>query len=98
MRRCGAVRFSCPYHAWSYDLDGKLRAIPEEAGFATLDRERHGLLSFPVEEKFGLVWVTPREGGYIDVAERSWRSLPTTSRHMTSTTLCLPISAWCGAR
>ena len=64
----GAVRFSCPYHAWSYDLDGKLRAIPEEVGFAALDRERHGLVSFPVEEKFGLVWVMPREGGHIDVA------------------------------
>jgi len=64
----GAARFSCPYHAWSYDLDGKLRAIPEDAGFATLDRERHGLVSFPVEEKFGLLWVTPHEGGRIDVA------------------------------
>ena len=63
----GATRFSCPYHAWSYDIDGKLRAIPEEAGFATLDRESHGLVSFPVEEKFGLVWVTPREGGHINI-------------------------------
>jgi phenylpropionate dioxygenase-like ring-hydroxylating dioxygenase large terminal subunit len=68
---CGAgvVRFSCPYHAWSYDLDGRLRAIPEEVGFATLDRESHGLVRFPVEEKFGLVWVTPREGAQIDVAK-----------------------------
>jgi len=65
----GAARFSCPYHAWSYDLDGKLRAIPEETGFATLDREAHGLVSFPVEEKFGLVWVTPRERASIDVAK-----------------------------
>jgi phenylpropionate dioxygenase-like ring-hydroxylating dioxygenase large terminal subunit len=64
----GAVRFSCPYHAWSYDTDGKLRAIPEEVGFATLNRESHSLVSFPVEEKFGLVWVTPREGASIDVA------------------------------
>ena len=65
----GAVRFSCPYHAWSYDLDGRLRAIPEEAGFAMLDRESHGLVSFPVEEKFGLVWVTADEGAHIDVAK-----------------------------
>ncbi len=64
----GAVRFTCPYHAWSYDTDGKLRAIPEEAGFVTLNRESHGLVSFPVEEKFGLVWVTPRAGATIDVA------------------------------
>jgi phenylpropionate dioxygenase-like ring-hydroxylating dioxygenase large terminal subunit len=63
----GAVRFSCPYHAWSYDTDGKLRAIPEEAGFATLDRDSRGLVSFPVDEKFGLVWVTPHEGASIDI-------------------------------
>ena len=34
----------------------------------TLNRESHGLVSFPVEEKFGLVWVTPRAGATIDVA------------------------------
>src|SRR5579862_2206851 len=68
---CGtsAARFSCPYHGWSYDLDGRLRAIPEEAGFATLDREDRGLIKFPVTERFGLVWVTPREGATIDVAK-----------------------------
>ena len=62
-----AARFSCPYHAWSYDTDGKLRAIPDEAGFATMDRESRGLVRFPVEEKFGLVWVRPVEGATIDV-------------------------------
>jgi phenylpropionate dioxygenase-like ring-hydroxylating dioxygenase large terminal subunit len=65
----GAARFSCPYHAWSYDTDGKLRAIPEEAGFANLDRESHGLVSFPIDEKFGLVWVTPREGATIGITK-----------------------------
>jgi len=62
---CGRAvsRFACPYHGWSYDTEGRLRAIPDEEGFAGLDRERHGLISLPVEEKHGLVWVLPRPGG-----------------------------------
>ena len=66
---CGsaASRFICPYHAWTYDTEGKLRGIPDEAGFATMDRETHGLVRFPVEEKFGLVWVTPREAATLDI-------------------------------
>jgi phenylpropionate dioxygenase-like ring-hydroxylating dioxygenase large terminal subunit len=55
----GASRFVCPYHGWSYDTKGRLRAIPEEAGFAGMERDAHGLIPLPVEEKYGLVWVTP---------------------------------------
>jgi phenylpropionate dioxygenase-like ring-hydroxylating dioxygenase large terminal subunit len=62
----GANRFVCPYHAWSYDLEGKLRAIPEEYGFAGIDKERHCLTAFPVEERYGLVWVLP-SGGALDI-------------------------------
>jgi phenylpropionate dioxygenase-like ring-hydroxylating dioxygenase large terminal subunit len=62
---CGkaASRFICPYHAWSYDIDGRLRTIPDEEAFAGLDRDSHGLIALPVEEKHGLVWVTPKPGG-----------------------------------
>lgn len=59
----GAARFTCPYHAWSYDTDGRLRTIPDEYGFAGLDRDECSLVQFPVEEKYGLVWVLPRPGG-----------------------------------
>jgi phenylpropionate dioxygenase-like ring-hydroxylating dioxygenase large terminal subunit len=55
-------RFNCPYHGWSYDLEGRLRIIPDEYGFEGLDRETHGLMSLPVAEKYGLVWVRPTPG------------------------------------
>lgn len=66
---CGSVssRFTCPYHAWSYDTDGRLRAIPDEYGFEGLDRDAHGLVRFPVEERYGMVWVMPRAGAKFDL-------------------------------
>src|SRR5205823_1929415 len=41
---------------------GRLRTIPDEEAFAGLDRDAHGLIALPVEERHGLVWVTPTPG------------------------------------
>lgn len=57
---CGKVRaFSCPYHAWTYGLDGKLRGMPQPFGFDNVDRSELGLVELPVFEHFGMVWVVP---------------------------------------
>ena len=51
-----AVALTCPYHAWSYRLDGALRAareMPEDFDPAT-----HGLKSLPVAFIGGLVFVS----------------------------------------
>jgi phenylpropionate dioxygenase-like ring-hydroxylating dioxygenase large terminal subunit len=57
---CGEARaFSCPYHAWSYDLTGKLIAIPDERCFPGVRAERSSLTELPICEKYGLVWVIP---------------------------------------
>ncbi len=64
--RAGA-RFVCPYHAWSYDTDGRLRAIPDDYGFAGLDRVSHSLIRFPVAERYGMVWVAPRAEAGCDI-------------------------------
>ena len=57
---CGkAGVFVCPYHAWSYDLAGKLRAIPDERCFPGVRPERSSLVELPLCEKHGLVWVIP---------------------------------------
>src|ERR1700687_5298044 len=47
----GARSFSCPYHGWTYGLDGSLVARPEEASFAAAERATHGLRALPAVEK-----------------------------------------------
>ena len=57
---CGQARvFSCPYHAWTYDLSGKLMGIPDERCFPGVRAERTSLTALPLCEKHGLVWVIP---------------------------------------
>ena len=54
-----ARAFTCPYHSWTYGLDGKLRGIPQPAGFEGVDRSQLGLVELPAWERFGLIWVMP---------------------------------------
>lgn len=59
--------FVCPFHAWSYDTTGALRALPFDQGFCGVDKTKRGLTALPVEERHGLVWVVPTPGSGIDV-------------------------------
>ena len=57
---CGkANTFACPYHSWTYDLNGALRGLPHADSFGAIDRASHGLVEVPAFERFGLVWVRP---------------------------------------
>lgn len=55
----GEVRRSlqCPYHAWTYDLDGRLVAAPNLAAMPTLDRAAYGLHRVHLREWLGYLWV-----------------------------------------
>ena len=54
-----ATVFACPYHSWTYDVQGALRGIPDEGSFPGVRAERGGLTSLPLAEKYGMVWVIP---------------------------------------
>jgi choline monooxygenase len=50
--------FVCPYHAWAYGLDGKLKHVSDEDAFPGLDKDQHGLVPVTAEERGGLVFIT----------------------------------------
>jgi choline monooxygenase len=53
---CGnARRFTCPYHAWTYDSAGQLVGMPGAEGFAGIDPADHGLVELPADERHGFV-------------------------------------------
>jgi len=61
LQACGtSVRrdaIHCPYHAWTYDLDGALRATPRYEAPAGFEPAAHGLVPVAVEEWRGWLLV-----------------------------------------
>ena len=47
----------CPFHAWSFDLEGRLVAVPGEEGFEGIDRATRSLVRVPVGEWGGMIFV-----------------------------------------
>ncbi len=48
---------TCPYHAWTYSLDGRLIGTPNVPESAGLDRARHGLHAVALESWEGFIFV-----------------------------------------
>ena len=63
-----ARRFSCPYHAWTYDQQGELVGILSRDDFGDVDASCLGLVQLPVAERAGLIWaqLTPEPSVDID--------------------------------
>ena len=53
-----ANAFVCPYHGWTYELNGRLRHIPHAEGFPGIDKQQHGLAQLHAVERQGLVFVS----------------------------------------
>lgn len=65
--RLAGGRIRCPFHAWTYALDGSLAAIPlGESGHAACDRAALALRERPCAEQSGLILVRPEGDDPID--------------------------------
>jgi Rieske 2Fe-2S family protein len=54
---CGKA-MRCPYHGWTYGLDGQLLAIPEKTGFPGFDKDANGLWPLSVGVAAGFVFAS----------------------------------------
>ncbi len=64
-----ARRFTCPFHAWTYNLVGDLVGVPVAAAFEGMCREDKGLVELPVAEGYGLIVGRLRPGDPVDIDE-----------------------------
>lgn len=60
-----ATRFTCPYHQWTYDLNGELKGVPFRAGVKgqggmpeDFDLSQHGLTPLKVVEHHGVLFAS----------------------------------------
>ncbi len=64
-----ARKLVCPYHAWTYELDGRLSGIPGRADYPGLDATNHGLAPVGHEVWEGFVFIRLRDDGGPSVAQ-----------------------------
>lgn len=56
---CAAKKWStitCPYHAWTFGLDGRLIGVPREETYARFDKASRPLTQLPCKESGGIIW------------------------------------------
>ena len=59
----------CPYHAWTYDLDGRLTGVPMRRDYPALDMATTGLVPVDIDTWRGFVFVRLADDGGPSVAE-----------------------------
>lgn len=50
-------RMTCPYHAWTFGVDGKLIGVARPETFINLDKSKRNLAELPSREQGGIIWV-----------------------------------------
>lgn len=74
----------CPYHAWTYAVDGRLLALPRPDSFPGLEKSEMGLVELPSCEAGGLIWFAPEQGADFTHARALGHDMDAfgTSRHV----------------
>jgi carnitine monooxygenase subunit len=66
---CGkARRFTCPYHAWTYDDTGRLVGLPGREGFPGVQVKSDGLTELPATEFAGFLWLAMDPDATLDIS------------------------------
>jgi phenylpropionate dioxygenase-like ring-hydroxylating dioxygenase large terminal subunit len=74
---CGnSRRFSCPYHGWTYDTDGRLMGVPAEDTFGEVDKEDYSLVGLPCEERAGIIFIGLTPGSSLELDSWLGDALP----------------------
>jgi carnitine monooxygenase subunit len=58
-----AKKLVCPYHAWTYDTQGRLTGLPDSASYPGIDKADHGLMPVSLEIWRGFIFVRLVDGG-----------------------------------
>jgi carnitine monooxygenase subunit len=65
---CGSARrFACPYHSWTYDLEGNLVGVPGKEGFPQTHSGPARLTELPATECAGFLWISLDPSQALDI-------------------------------
>lgn len=65
---CGSARrLACPYHSWTYDLEGNLVGVPGKEGFPETSSDPRRLTELPATECAGFLWISLDRNGTLDI-------------------------------
>jgi Rieske 2Fe-2S family protein len=53
---CRRQSLVCPYHGWTYRLDGSLAGLPRAEAFPALEKHTLGLRELPSQVRHGMIW------------------------------------------
>ena len=75
---CGKLK--CPFHWWTYDLDGRLKVFSRMENAQDFDAADYGLVEFVVAQRYGFAWLSFAESppeiddwlGDFDDLHRPW--------------------------
>ncbi len=64
---CGNAKgFTCPYHGWTFGIDGSLISVPSRMAFEEDQLRNRDLIELPSAEEIGFILVHPQPGGHLD--------------------------------
>jgi phenylpropionate dioxygenase-like ring-hydroxylating dioxygenase large terminal subunit len=87
-----ASRFTCPYHGWTFNSEGKLIGLADRQKFGEVDTADLGLVALPCTEKAGMIFASLSPDAEFDLdtflagflADMEWLDLENWYYHATN--------------